>query len=83
MFVFFALSKCIDVSINGEPFFYEFHFKGVLKGKRVERIIGRSNEKLWIYRDQEYLLEIYFLSMKKTDLVGYIKKFVRLEEISY
>ena len=62
---------------------YEFHFKGVYKGKKVERIIGKSDELLEIKKDKEYILKLNYIYMRKTDLIGYIKKFIKLEEISY
>ena len=83
MVVFFALSRCISISEKGKIMMYEFHFKGVYSGKRVDRIICKSDKKLEIAEGNEYILKLRFLSMKKTDLIGYIKKFVKLEEISY
>ena len=80
---FFALSKCIRTSINNGCFFYEFHFKGVFRGGKIERIICKSHDKLGIQSGQEYYLKLYFISVDKTNLVGYVKKFIKLEEISY
>ncbi|MBG09355.1 MAG: hypothetical protein CME68_11390 [Halobacteriovoraceae bacterium] len=83
MVVFFALSRCISISKRGRTMMYEFHFKGVYSGQRVDRIICKSDKKLEIVEGNEYILKLRFLSIKKTDLIGYVKKFVKLEEISY
>ena len=83
LFIFFALSKCVSISKRNNTIRYEFHFKGFYNGKRVERIIGESDTILDINENQEYIVKMGFLSMKKTDLIGNVKKIVRLEEISY
>ena len=83
LFTFFALSKCTSISKQNDIIRYEFHFKGFYRGKRVERIIGESDKRLDINENQECVVKFDFLSMNKTDLIGYIKKIVLLEEISY
>ena len=83
MTIFFALSRCTSISREKDVMWYEFHFKGVYRGKKVERIIGKSDIKLEINENKEYVLKLIFLSMNKTDLIGYVKKITKLEEISY
>ena len=83
MFVFFVLSRCTFISTENGVSMYEFHFKGVYKGKKVERIIGKSDELLEIKKNKEYILKLNYIYMRKTDLIGYIKKFIKLEEISH
>ena len=83
MVLFFALSRCTSISREKNVMRYEFHFKGVYRGKRIERIIGESEINLEIIKNKEYILKLRFLSINKTDLIGYVKKIIKLEEISY
>ena len=50
---------------------------------KFANIIGKSDIKLEVNENKEYILKLIFLSMNKTDLIGYVKKITKLEEISY
>lgn len=72
------ISKCLKI-INSKSnhCLYEFHFKGVLAGKAIRRVIlfGKN-----LKRNEEYLLYVKFLSLDKGVLKGDILKHSLLSE---
>ena len=68
------LSKCIKIETKKETILYEFRFKGVFNGHRIQRIVGYLNNILRIKEKEEYLLNLSIYSLKDTKLLGHIKK---------
>jgi hypothetical protein len=66
------LSKFIKIKKGS--ILYEFQFKRVFNGHRIQRIIAYSNNILRIKEKGEHLLNLSIDSLKGTKLLGHIKK---------
>jgi hypothetical protein len=62
--------------VNGESL-YEFHFKGYLKGERVNKIEFKFDDGAFIVKD-DYLIALNVDEIKKGTLIGSLLKYKKI-----
>ena len=58
-------------------FLFEFHFKGFLKGDKVERVKIEVPERLFTLKE-DYLIAVNVLEIEKGTLIGSLLKYKKL-----
>ena len=71
------MTRCVSKrTVNGENL-YEFHFKGYLKGERVNKIEFKSDDGSFRVKD-DYLIALNVDEIKKGTLIGSLLKYKKL-----
>jgi len=71
------VTRCVSREKCEEGYCYEFHFKGFLKGEKVDRVkLKLSNDEFKIKED--YLIAMKAEEIKKGTLTGSLLKFKKL-----
>ena len=71
------VTRCVSKrTVNGENL-YEFHFKGYLKGERVNKIEFKSDDGSFRVND-DYLIALNVDEIKKGTLIGSLLKYKKL-----
>ena len=74
------ISKCTRViKLKTDETWYEFHFKGVCSGVKLNKIMLRPKALVQILKDEEYLIYVGVISLQGGVLKGDILKIKNLE----
>ena len=74
------ISKCTRViKLKTDEIWYEFHFKGVCAGVKLNKIMLRTRELIQVLKGEEYLIYVEVISLKGSILKGDIVKIKNLE----
>jgi hypothetical protein len=74
------ISKCTRVlKLKTDETWYEFHFKGVCSGVKLNKVLLRSEELVQVLKDEEYLIYVGVISLQEGILKGDILKIKNLE----
>jgi hypothetical protein len=71
------VTRCVSCNQEQSSFLFEFHFKGFLKGNKVERVKIEVPERIFTLKE-DYLIAVNVLEIKKGTLVGSLLKYKKL-----
>lgn len=71
------VTRCVSIIKCDHYYCYEFHFKGFLKGEKVERVKLKLNSDEFEIKE-DYLIAMKAEKIKKGTLTGSLLKFKKL-----